>query len=73
MTFFLKNIFSRFTSLVTMYHVYTQVNVARQTFPGFSSEVRLRVWLLENLGILSRLTLQTANSADGAIVSDQAD
>jgi hypothetical protein len=56
-----------------MYHVYTQVNVARQTFPGFSSEVRLRVWLLENLGILSRLTLQTANSADGAIVSDQAD
>ena len=65
---FLKNLFSRFTSLLSIYRICMQVQQTLNSFPGFQSEVKLRAWLLENLGILSTLAIQTENTIDDTVV-----
>jgi len=65
---FLKNFFARFGTLITVFRIYSRINAAIQDFPGLSSEVKLRAWLLENLGVLSRLALQTTTTIDDMIV-----
>ena len=65
---FLKNFFARFGTLITVFRIYSRINAAIQDFPGLSCEIKLRAWLLENLGVLSRLALQTTTKIDDIIV-----
>ena len=65
---FLKNCFSRITSLMLIYRIWSQIHAALQSFPGFQCEVRLRAWLLDHLTVLSTLAIQTENTIDDAVL-----